>query len=62
MRAVVVTSFGGPDVLRVGEREIPSPGPDQVSIDVAYAGVNFAEVTMRRGELPNATAPVVPGL
>lgn len=62
MRAVVVTSFGGPEVLRVEERDIPSPGPDQVSIDVAYAGVNFAEVTMRRGELPNVTAPVVPGL
>jgi len=62
MRAAVVTSFGGPEVLQVEERDIPSPGPDQVAIDVAYAGVNFAEVTMRRGEVPNGTAPVVPGL
>jgi NADPH:quinone reductase len=62
MRAAVVTSFGGPEVLQVEERDIPSPDPDQVSIDIAYAGVNFAEVTMRRGELPNATAPVMPGL
>lgn len=33
MRAAVVTSFGAPDVLQVEERDIPSPGPDQVSID-----------------------------
>jgi NADPH2:quinone reductase len=62
MRAVVISEFGGPEVLKVEEREVPAPGPDQVSIDVAYAGVNFAEVMTRQGGMPGLAAPVVPGL
>lgn len=62
MRAVVVDRHGGPEVLRVREVDEPAPGPGQVSIDVAFAGVNFAEVMGRRGTLPIARAPFVPGL
>jgi NADPH2:quinone reductase len=62
MRAIVVAEHGGPEVLRLEEVAEPSPGPGQVSIDVAYAGVNFAEVMGRRGTLPIARAPFVPGL
>ena len=62
MRAVVVAEHGGPEVLQVREVPEPLPGPGQVSIAVAFAGVNFAEVMGRRGTLPIARAPFVPGL
>ncbi|MEV4677648.1 zinc-binding dehydrogenase [Actinomadura sp. NPDC049382] len=61
MRAVTIPEFGGADVLRPAEVKVPEPGPGQVSIDVAYAGANFAEVLYRRGvvEVP---LPFVPGI
>lgn len=62
MRAAVVTEFGGPDVLRVQEVPDPEPGPGQVAIQVAYAGVNFAETMARRGGLHRDKLPFVPGL
>jgi NADPH:quinone reductase len=62
MRAVLVEEHGGPDVLAVRDVEAPEPGPGQVAIDVAYAGVNYAEVMGRRGTLPLYQPPFVPGL
>lgn len=54
MREVVITKHGGPDVLTVNERPDPTPGPGEVRIDVAAAGVNFADVTARIGLYPDA--------
>lgn len=51
MRAIVVPEFGGPEVLSVREVPAPQPGPGQVTIQVAYAGVNYAETMVRRGGL-----------
>ncbi|MBO0777999.1 MAG: alcohol dehydrogenase catalytic domain-containing protein, partial [Ktedonobacteraceae bacterium] len=62
MRAVVVTEFGGPEVLSVREMPIPQPGPGQVTIQVAYAGVNYAETMARRGGLHRDQLPFIPGL
>lgn len=62
MRSIVVQRFGGPDVLALAEREAPSPGPGQVAIDVAYAGVNFAEIGARKGANPALEPPFVPGM
>jgi NADPH2:quinone reductase len=62
MRAVVARAAGGPEVLRLQNVEAPTPGPGEVAIEVAYAGVNFAEVMGRRGLMPNARPPFVPGL
>lgn len=62
MRAVVVAQAGGPERLEVRDVEIPMPGPGQVSIDVAYAGVNFAEVMGRRGQIASIKPPFTPGL
>ncbi|MFF4398784.1 zinc-binding alcohol dehydrogenase family protein [Streptomyces sp. NPDC001480] len=50
MRAYGFKSNGGPEVLEEIEAPTPAPGPGQVLIEVAYAGVNFAEVQHRRGE------------
>ncbi|HVD86499.1 MAG TPA: zinc-binding dehydrogenase [Solirubrobacterales bacterium] len=62
MKAILVNGYGGPEELRVEDLPVPTPGPGEVSIDVAYAGVNYAEVMARRGALPAFVAPFVPGL
>jgi NADPH2:quinone reductase len=62
MKATLVSEYGDRRVLRVCDIDAPQPGPGQVSIDVAYAGVNYAEVMARRGELPALRPPFVPGL
>jgi NADPH2:quinone reductase len=62
MRAVVVPEFGDPEVLTVREMPAPQPGPEQVAIQVAYAGVNYAEIMARRGGLHRGVLPFVPGL
>lgn len=54
MRAVVITKAGGPDVLQVQELPDPPLGPGQVRIEVAAAGINFADVLARVGLYPDA--------
>ncbi len=49
MRALVITKHGGPEVLQVQERPDPSLGPGEVRIEVAAAGINFADVMARMG-------------
>ena len=51
MRAVVVEQTGGPEVLRVGA-STAVPGPGDVLVDVAAAGVNFIDVYERTGGYP----------
>ncbi|MEU1202784.1 zinc-binding dehydrogenase [Streptomyces sp. NPDC005813] len=62
MRAVEFEEYGGPEVLRVVEAEVPEPGPGQVSIDVAYTGVNFADLKARSEGYRVPGLPFVPGL
>ncbi|MEV0679367.1 NAD(P)-dependent alcohol dehydrogenase [Actinosynnema sp. NPDC050436] len=50
MRAAVHTRFGPPDVVRVTERPVPVPRPDDVLIKVHATTVTSAECAMRRGE------------
>lgn len=64
MKAVVMTAQA-PDgsTTSVADIDEPQPGPGQVAIDVAYAGVNFIDVMARRGDPGYACAwPCVPGL
>jgi len=59
---VVITRYGGPEVLEVRETEIPPPGPGQVRVEVHAAGINFAEVFCRLGLYKHAPPPpFVPG-
>ncbi|MFF3452052.1 zinc-binding alcohol dehydrogenase family protein [Streptomyces sp. NPDC002667] len=62
MRTVEFEEYGGPEVLRVTEAKVPDPGPGQVSIDVAYAGVNFADLLARSQGYRVPGLPFVPGL
>ena len=49
MRVVVGERLGGPEVLTVAERETPRPGPGEVVVDVAAAGVNYMDIYQRQG-------------
>ncbi len=57
MRAIIRTSFGGPEVLTVQDLPAPQSKPDHVLIEVKAFGINHAETYMRRGDWPEA-APV----
>ena len=50
--AVLVPRHGGPEVLTVIEREVPTPGPGELVIEVAASGVNFIDVYKREGIYP----------
>ena len=52
MRAVVADGAGGPEVLTVVERPDPEPGPGEVVLDVAAAGLNRADLLQRMGFYP----------
>jgi NADPH2:quinone reductase len=62
MRAIQMSEFGGPEVLKLAELAIPTPGEDEVLIKVARAGVNFADTHTRTNSyVRKATLPLVPG-
>ena len=54
MRAVQIPQFGGPEVLSVVDVEAPTPGPGQVLIQVASAGINPIDSVIREGHFPPA--------
>ncbi|MCQ4040740.1 zinc-binding alcohol dehydrogenase family protein [Streptantibioticus rubrisoli] len=62
MRAIVVEELGGPEVLRVREVAEPEPGPGEVAVQVAWAGVNFVEIKMRGSGYLASAPPFTPGL
>src|SRR6202035_3599192 len=63
MHAVVISEPGGPDVLQWTEVADPRPGPGEVLVEVAAAGVNRADLMQRQGLYPPPPgAPPYPGL
>jgi putative PIG3 family NAD(P)H quinone oxidoreductase len=63
MHAVVISEPGGPEVLQWTEVPDLRPGPGQVLVEVAAAGVNRADLMQRQGLYPPpAGAPPYPGL
>ena len=62
MRAVQVTEFGGPEVLKAVEVPEPAAGPGQVLIDVARIGLNYADTHQVENSYQTPTRlPFVPG-
>ncbi len=61
MRAVVVSQPGEVDSLEVVDLPVPEPGPGEVLIEVAAAGVNRADLLQRRGfyDPPPGATPVL---
>jgi putative PIG3 family NAD(P)H quinone oxidoreductase len=63
MTAVEIAAPGGPEVLRLAERPVPSPAAGEVLIRVAAAGVNRPDILQRMGKYPPPTgASDIPGL
>src|SRR5262249_30673021 len=63
MQVVQIAAPGGPEVLRLGERPVPTPARGEVLIKVAAAGVNRPDVEQRRGTYPPPSgASDIPGL
>lgn len=63
MRAVEITSFGPPDVLRLGVRAQPVAGAGELLIRVSASGINRPDVVQRKGHYaPPAGASDLPGL
>lgn len=52
MRCIEMAGTGGPEVLRPASRPTPEPGPGQIAIRIAYAGVNRPDVLQRSGAYP----------
>ena len=64
MRAVVLHSHGGPEVLTIERVADPVPGPDEVVVDVAATALNRADLLQRMGLYPDPRrlSPEIPGL
>jgi NADPH2:quinone reductase len=60
MRAIEVTETGGPEVLRLAELPDPEPGPGQLLVELAAAGVNYLDTYHRSGAYP-MPVPFIPG-
>jgi NADPH:quinone reductase len=63
MRAIRISDWGGPDALElVEDAPVPEPGPGEVLVRVARAGVNFADTHASRNEyVARYELPLVPG-
>ena len=62
MRAIQITEFGGPEVLRLVELPDPEPAAGEVLIKVTRAGINFADTHTRTNSyVQRATLPLIPG-
>ena len=60
MQAIMVSEPGGPEVLRVGETDIPRPGRGEVLVRVFAAGVGPWDANLRRGGW-SGSWPYIPG-
>ena len=63
MTAIAISSPGGPEVLVAQTRPLPQPGPGEILVKVAAAGVNRPDISQREGRYPPpAGASDLPGL
>jgi NADPH2:quinone reductase len=63
MRAIVLESYGGPEVLTMKEVPAPEPGPKEILVDIAATAVNRADLLQRMGLYPGPPMPhEIPGL
>jgi NADPH:quinone reductase-like Zn-dependent oxidoreductase len=62
MKRVIVEQYGGPEVVKVVEAEVPTPGPGEVRVRVLAAGVSFTDSQLRAGTyLGGPKPPFTPG-
>src|SRR5919109_4178973 len=62
MRAIQIEEFRGPEAMRLVELPDPQPRDGEVVVEVARAGINFADTHVTRNDyLANQELPLVPG-
>jgi NADPH2:quinone reductase len=62
VKAIQIDEFGGPEVFRYRDLDDPAPGPGEVVVEIARAGVNFADTHATRNDyLAAQTLPLIPG-
>lgn len=62
MKTIYVSEFGGPEQLKLVDQDTPEPGAGEVLVEVAAAGINFADLLARQGIYPPVpSAPFYPG-
>jgi len=64
MKAAIITKPGGPNVLEIQDRPIPTPGPDDLIVRVRASALNRADLHQREGNYPAppGSPPDIPGL
>lgn len=62
MKAIVIRDFGDTSRLALEDVPPPEPGPGDVTIDVAYAGVGFVDTLLRAGKFEFAKPPLILGI
>ncbi len=62
MRAIVFERNGGPDVLEVKDVAAPTPGEDEVLVDVEAVGINYRDVYERQGGGYGSPPPAIIGV
>ena len=61
MKAVRAHSIGGPEVLRYEDVAQPAPGPGEALVQIKSIGVNYTDVSSRKGTNPPPSLPWTPG-
>jgi len=62
MRAIQIEEFGGPEMMRLTDVPDPEPEDGEVVVDVARAGINFADTHVTRNDyLAEQELPLIPG-
>src|SRR5260221_5703537 len=63
MKAIVIRAYGGPEVMKLDDVELPAPGAGEALVDVAVSGVNFMDTGTWRGYTKAMrTFPMTPGV
>jgi NADPH:quinone reductase len=62
MRAIQIEEFGGPEAMRLTDLPDPEPADGEVVVEVARAGINFADTHVTRNDyLAEQELPLIPG-
>jgi NADPH:quinone reductase len=62
VKAIQIEEFGGPEKLQVVEIDDPTPGDGEVLVEIARAGINFADTHATRNDyLAEQSLPLIPG-
>lgn len=63
MKAIQITAFGGPDVMKYVDISDPIAGTDEVVLDVTAVGINYADTHQTENSyLSPQTLPMIPGI